>query len=316
MIDLRALSDPELEIIGPLFEQVFGHPISAAMLHWKYAQGRGESWTAWENSTLLMHCGAMFRTVLLQGQAVRAAQLMDSMATPKMATLRREGSPFALLIRHLIAQRLPSPDSPLRLVYGLPSGRAYRLHESLGLGQSAGAMVNLMFSPATDTGVRWSAINPADPSWLGAAQRSWQGMAADLRHLCVCEREPNYLKQRFLLHPERPYTLLLVQSRWLRRLCGLAVLRSSGNTAELLDVIAPLQQQAAVLAGVRAWMARSGHQSTSFLVSPPLAAHLGALAERCEPTQFRLIVSALLPEPVLAQLRDSWWFTGGDTEYR
>lgn len=316
MTVLRMLSEHELEVIGPLFEQVFGCPISRALLHWKYAQSRGESWTVWQDSKLVLHYGAMWRTVRVAGQPLRAAQLVDSMAAPKIGALRREGSAFAVLLRHLLTQRLPSPDCPQRLVYGLPSQRPCRLLELLGLGLTAGAMANLILTPAPDAGVRWSAIDPANPSWQATAQRCWEGMAADLRPQTVCERDPGYLHQRFVRHPEHRYTLLQVHSRWLRRPHGLAVLRASGHSAELLDLVAPLNQQAAVLAGVRAWMAHSGITSASFLASPPVAAHLGALVDRNEATEFRIMTNPFSPPALLDQVREGWWFTGGDTEYR
>lgn len=75
---IRRLQDEELVTLLPLFEEVFKHSISLELLKWKYADQRGESWVVEdENGRIVMHCGLGFRTVLIGGEKVQAAQLMD-----------------------------------------------------------------------------------------------------------------------------------------------------------------------------------------------------------------------------------------------
>jgi len=316
MIELRALGEAELEAIAPLFEHAFGYPASPALLRWKYAQGRGESWTAWEDGKLSLHIGAMFRQVALAGESIAGAQMMDLMALPKAAPLRRAASPFAQLMRHLLTQRLPRPGCPHRLVFGVSCYRARRLQEQLGLGRSAGKMSNLVLTPAAAAGLRWVELAADSPAWRPAANACWQAMAADLRHLAVGVRDADYYAHRFFAHPHCRYTVLLVQSRWLRRTLGLAVLRSHGNTTELLDVLAPLKNHEPVLAGVRAWLAGSGHAAASYLVSQAICAYLAPWADRVEPSEFHIMLNAYAAQRVHDRASERWWLTGGDTEYR
>lgn len=316
MSDIRALGDAELGLVQPLFRAVFGDDIGLPMLHWKYGQGRGSSWTLWQNGQLQVHCGLWPRSVCLQGEQAVAVQLVDLMAAPKQAGLTRQGSPFAQLMRHVLAL-LPGPGNPGGLAFGFPSARALRLGELAGVYTAVDDWQALTFlARVVSRGPRVVALR----SW-GHAEEAlvtllWGRMRAGLQDFAVGVRDMDYLRQRYLRHPDKSYQLLLVQSRWLRAPVGLLVLGPQAGGPELLDVICAPDDWSEVLLAGRGWLQGAGLKQMHLLLTSTFAAQLAPLADHCGPTEFRIMGNPFSPEESLCRLRQRWWLTGGDTDYR
>lgn len=316
MTTIRRLEDAELGVLAPLFAATFGAPISLDALRWKYAVGQGESWTAWDDDKLVLHCGVCFRDVRIAGRPARAMQLIDLMAPPKSVGLGRATSPFALLMRRIL-QASPHPEDPARIAFGFPGDRAMRLGERLGVYRSVGRFATLAFSPragAASTRTRVLAhLNGRERARVDAL---WSRMAADFGAAAIGVRDAAYLVRRYLARPEKRYLLLMIESRWLGRPLGLAAIRPDRPHAELLDVVGPRGCLPEVFAATRRWLAETGRESLSFLLSEPHATALAALADDCRETEFRVMANPFLRPDVLRQLENRWWLTGGDTDYR
>lgn len=315
-IRLTAAADMPQVLI--LFEEAFRHTISPAMLHWKYAEGRGQSWGAWDpDGRLLVHCGVFFRRALAAGRPVRAAQLGDLMASArKPSGLARQQSPFAGVIRELLAAQ-PCPENPDAICFGFPSDRAMRLGERIGVFTPIDRVFNLSFTPAAP---EWHADTCA-PLKLDAQNskildRLWSVMAADLSKQLVGVRDTAYLRWRYLEHPEHHYQLLLVRSHWLKRPLGALVIRGEGGERELMDIIAPLNNIPRLLKASREWLGRTGGQRLNLWLSSTYATRFAVLADSCEVLEFRIMANPLGPAAILERFHEAWWLTSGDTDYR
>ncbi|WP_374486111.1 hypothetical protein [Zoogloea sp.] len=317
-LEVRPAAATDAPQVRALFEEVFKHAISPAMLHWKYAEGRGQSWGAWEpDGTLLVHCGVFFRRALAAGQPVRAAQLGDLMASArKPSGLARQQSPFACMIRELLAAQ-PCPENPDAICFGFPSDRAMRLGERIGVFASIDRVFNLAFTPRQPEGH----ADSCTPVTLNARtcrtiDRLWSAMAADLPQQLVGVRDAAYLQWRYVEHPEHRYQLLLVRSRWLKRPLGVLVVRGEGEERELMDIVAPLRNIPRLLKASREWLARSGGQRLNLWLSSSFATRFAPLADSCEALEFRIMANPLGPAHILERFHEAWWLTSGDTDYR
>ena len=305
--------------IQPLFREVFGHELSPAMLHWKYAQGRGVSWGGWDSTgRLIVHCGLFSRTVLAGGQQRRIVQLGDLMAaTGGRGGLARRHSPFYQLVMPIIGG-LSTRENPDALAFGFPSDRAMRLGEHLGLFRTIDQMYELVFLPLPPRCCGYESIlaEKIDDTTERVLGRLWQQMAAGFSSGLIGVRDPAYLRHRYAHHPEYTYRCYLVCSFWLRRTIGAFIIKGEGASLEMMDIIAPLNQIASVIRAAREWLTASGsHQLTLWLAS----SHTALLADQAEsitPLEFRIMANPLTPADVLTRFDRRWWLTSGDTDYR
>lgn len=307
------------ERIRPLFREVFKVDIGPEMVRWKYGEGHGRSWGAWDaDGDLLVHCGVFYRRALAGGQLRRIAQLGDLMASPhKPGGLAREHSPFARLIRRLLAE-LPDERNPDALAFGFPSERAMRLGERLGVFAQIDQVHALGFDalPACASSDRIDTLHELGPQAARQFDRLWTAMAADLQDGLVGVRDAAYLRWRYFEHPENHYTCLVVRSRWLRRTLGVLFVKGSGAERELMDIIAPLPRIPRLLTAARHWLgATAGTRLTLWLASSH-AERFAPLAQSSAPLEFRIMANPLGPAWVLERFNRRWWLTSGDTDYR
>lgn len=318
---LRITAAPagEEDRIRPLFREVFKVDISPEMVGWKYGQGRGRSWGAWDaDDELVVHCGVFYRRALAGGTPRRIAQLGDLMASPhKPGGLTRGQSPFARLIRQLLVE-LPDASNPDALAFGFPSERAMRLGERLGVFAQIDQVHALSFTPLPGA---WNAdrVEPLpslSPRSAHLLDQLWSAMAADLQEGLVGVRDAAYLQWRYFEHPTHRYTCLLVRSPWLRRPIGVLVVRGDGAERELMDVIAPLAHFPRLIQAARRWLAQTGGDTLHLWLASTYAQRFAPLAQSCQPLEFRIMANPLGPAWVLEKFHHRWWLTSGDTDYR
>jgi hypothetical protein len=316
MITIRSLADDELALLQPLFLSVFGTPISLDLLQWKYARGRGSSWTIWQQNNLLLHCGVCWREVLLQGNRLRVAQLTDLMAAPKQSGLSRHEAPFTQLMHQLLAQ-LNLPDNPDAVAFGFPSARAMRLGEHAGVYCAVDHWMGLGFLPRQ---LRWGPRIREISTWSerdrAAVQAFWVAMQADMADFVVGVRDMAYVEHRYLKHPDKSYRLLMVESCWRRQPIGLVVVGPGQGEFELLDVICAWNDVPDALLAAQRWLHDIQGRRLTLNLTSHFAERLSKMADSCEPTDFKIMANPFSPQSTLQKLKHRWWLTGGDTDYR
>lgn len=317
---IRRLADDELGALQPMFEEVFKHPISLELLQWKYAGQRGESWVSADaNGSIVMHCGVSFRTVMLSGEKIQAAQLMDLMAPPKAKGLTRHASPFTTLMQEVLRNQ-PRPSNAGGVAFGFPSGRAMRLGEHMGVYLEVDRLMELEFAPksVSSGGARWRELLNIETSDKKVIDALWVEMAKDFLEFSIGVRDSIYLKHRYLDRPEKHYTLLLIEKKgfWRYKPIGLAAIGSDGDRRELLDIVCPRNNIQELIQIVQQWLTKSNIKALTFLLTERFAKPLASFASRCEFTQFRIMGNPFSPASTNARLDRRWWLTGGDTDYR
>ena len=315
---VRHIPYGEIEVIRPLFRQVFGSDISESMLAWKYGQDEGVSYGAFLGDSLLAHCGVFYRSVLAEGRQRRIGQLGDLMALPgSYGGLSRKKSPFALLIQQVLAE-LPSETNPDGLGFGFPSDRAMRLGERLGLFASIDQIWQLTFSPLSLSWFsdRCKTLQPSNGDFFAVVNDLWQKMADKLGGDLIGVRDAAYLLRRYFRHPLNHYKCYLVTSRWRGRPLGVFILRLNGGQCELMDIIAHPDMIPRVLRTARQQLKSWGLDAMNLWLTEYHAKALHGLAQSCQKMEFRIMANPFSFGGKPEHFAHRWWLTSGDTDYR
>lgn len=316
------LGETQWPALEQLFGQVFGHALDRRLTAWKYGPGRGLSVAVLDGSNpdaprAIAHCGLMFRDILVQGAAARAAQITDLMVAPQeRGRLSRQASPFARVVRLALEQLGTelNPGNPEHIVYGFPSGRAMRLGEHLGLFREIDQVHELRWQPRVAR--LPSRIDTAGPELREAVDRLWAAMRQDLSTALVGVRDADYFSARYLQHPTQRYIVCIVRSRWLGRPQAVLALRSTEQGLELSDWVAPLRHLPVVVEAARAMAAELASPVLFTWMTRRWLDRLAPDAQWMRPTEFRILCRADTPDAQLDAWRDHWWLTPGDTDYR
>lgn len=299
--------------IATLFHEVFGHTLSPQFWHWKYGDGRGNAVIARRDGALVAHYGGMIRQILLQGQPDWALQIGDVMVHPQeRGVLTRQG-PFFLTAA--TSAELYGP-----LGYGFPTERAMRVAEKMGLYARAGSLAQVAWKPSSPrvrwrTRVRHLALD-APASDRKKVDLLWAQMADDLRDSAVGVRDWHYIAHRYLGHPHHAYDVLLVGRRLGGAGVGVLVLRRHADACELLDVIGPLAHMATLVDQARRLTAQWGRPRLYGWISRNYVQcwlDTGAVEEALD---IQIPTSCWTADARADVLRERWWLTAGDTDFR
>lgn len=124
-LTLRPCGGGDLAALSALFEERFGHPLSAEEWEWKYRRlpGEGRSLVAvGPGGRLLAHAGALRLPAVWRGGEGGIWQLTDFVGTTGGGGLR---SALVVLGRHLLTGLAGPGDAPW--IFGFPSPRHFRL---------------------------------------------------------------------------------------------------------------------------------------------------------------------------------------------
>lgn len=322
------LSLPDSADVRALFESVFGSVMSAALWHWKYADGRGVAVGARApDGALQAHCGGTRRVVLDGGQPIQAVQAGDMMVSPQGRSQLSHRGPFGL-ITDAFLDRHVGYDAAHLICFGFPNERHMRLGERLGIYTRMDEVLELLW-PVPTAAASWLArsrrpfgmapLHWADPTSTDRLNRLWAVMAADLRDCVVPQRDADWWRHRYANHPEHDYRCFWVYSRWTRRTLGVVALKvgHSAQPWELMDWLAPLDRAALMVQAACQVAGQAGAPAVmgwfSRRVVQQIKATQGAAQHACS---VGLNTSRHRPGPGVERFLDRWWLTGGDTDFR
>lgn len=220
-----------------LFEQVFGHSMSEAQWHWKYADTplRGTLLRK-RGSEPVAFFGGMSRRFVYQGRDYLGVQNGDVMVRPdQRAVFSRRGALYQVA-SHFFGHHV-GPRADYAFAFGFPSLRHFDLGTKLGLYEMAGRLLELRWEPrpvSRHWSWRWDQVEH-----LPAAEidRLWLQMQGSWPALFLPVRDSARWNYRYLQRPEIQYTLLLVRSRWTRKPLAALALRQHGEHVEWLDYV-------------------------------------------------------------------------------
>lgn len=314
---LSHIDETRFSAFAGLFHTVFGQVMTPELWHWKYGAGRGCSVAAWRGDQLTAHYGGNLRRVLAFGQPLRALQVCDAMVEPReRGVMTKTGAMFQVTAAFL---ELYQGLAGIPLAFGFPNRRAMRLGERLGFYTEVGALVELRWPPLSRRprlATRLAYLDPNSPADREGVERLWFAMARDLVGGIVGVRDWEYLRYRYLDHPQRHYELLWVTSRFSGRPVGLLVLRREDDAVALTDLVAPLRHLPALLVQARRLTGLWGKASLYGWITRQHARHFSTPDLLSRDIDVSIPTNTWVPQPFPPdRLRDRWWLMCGDTDF-
>lgn len=303
-----------------LFKNCFGHEMSPAHWNWKYAEGRGQAVGVWQGKELIAHYGGTTRDILMFGQPRKGLFPCDVMVKQEgRGSLSRKGPLFLASASFLESHQGYGKMHTVAL--GFPNKRACAVASHLGLHyhDEVDHMLEIGWAPRPCRPQVWTELKKLSRDTRYSKEvtdRLWREMSRDFSAGLIGVRDWNYLKYRYIDHPDKHYEICLVRNRMGRRPRGVIVYHLQERDCELLDIIAPLKEipalieQARKIAGCQGadrlycWIA-AGY-SHLFESTEGQARDLGISIPACLWTE----------GPPLEQIRQRCWLMGGDTDFR
>lgn len=312
------------EAMRALFQEIFGHPMSAAHWQWKYATGLGQAVALLDGEDqLVAHYGGLTRPVRAFGERVLACQVCDVMVAPRARrSLARRGPMFNLAASFLEGQI--GWGLRHQIGFGFPSARHHGAADRLGLYEAVDRVVELSWParpgplPARLRRVNLHHGRLSAPA-VARIERLWAAMAAGLRERVLGERNADWVQWRYLDRPELQYELHWVLSPWLRRPLGLLVLRRREDALELLDLIGPLPRFGLLVQAARQLAHAAGLPLLRLWITASQRGLFQSADPQHEPTEKNLHIDvpacAHTPGPAPAVYRGRWFLMAGDADF-
>ncbi len=313
---VRPVLPNDAQSVLRLFNEVFGHEMSAQHYQWKYVEGHGYGVVAEKSGEIVGHYGGVLRDILAFGAPGRAYQILDVMVDAKERAVLTRNGPFAMMASSF-AEQAACIHAPYG--FGFPTGRHMQLAERIGLYSEVGRIVELSWPagsrwPRPDT--RLTAVYENNPGALRDIDLLWRKMAVDYRDALICVRDADHVRHRFLRHPDRQYHVLLVRRRLGRGVLGALVLRRDDEKLILVDLIARQADYGLMIDQARRIATRLGHEQLIFWVTENFSELFAATGADSERLDIHVPASVWIDVPQLEKVKNNWWLTAGDTDFR
>lgn len=297
--------------IRGLFEEVFKTPISKELLDWKYAGGRGYNIVFLDSdNTITGHAGAIFRDVINRGEKIKAPQMADLMVSSKRQSgLSTKTSPFYQICDKYISI-LTTEQNKNGLTFGFPSKRAMSAGKKMGLFVSVELIYELRFGKMTKKIGSPSAIPIKTGDMRGVVDRFWEYMRRDFCEEILGSRDFEYINYRYLQRPEISYGYYAIRSGWLKRLIGFVVIREFEDALEIMDIVCEKKRMRECIIALQSVSAND--KNLRVWLVERYAKKFEKYASAVVKTEFEILANPIGAD----RIRNSWWLTSGDTEYR
>lgn len=313
-VTIRDVRAEDFNAVRYLFEKVFAQPLSRAFWEWKYA-ANGVAVIAYLGDTPVAHYGGQFRDVWFQGQQVRCIQGVDIMVdSAARGTLKRFGM-YYLIATHFLNEHI-GYGGTVEFGYGFPNARIMRLSEYLGIQTSVGEILELRWKAEESMASKSKNFDWSNTHHQEIADNLDQAMRASLPHAIVGVRDFQYLKYRYFDNPNFSYDLALCFNESNTSCVGMIVYRIEHDMLLILDLIGKVSTFPNLITQARAIAVM---HSISRVVAWLPKHHVGIL----DGTQPEIVeLNVFIPTSVCTQgpdpqkLRNKWWLSAGDTDFK
>ena len=314
--DVTAANGAEMRA---LFAEIFGKPMSEALWHWKYREGSSQGLGVWDGDKLVAFYGGIGADIVCDGRAARAVQICDVMVLPSVRNHVRGQSPFFLATKTFI-ERYIGYNRIYLLGYGFPNDRHLLLAQRLGLYGSVGGMCELTLTPtARRLGDRLLFIEPLTLDNFDRCapllDSLWQRMQASMPEAILVRKQAEWLKRRYLQHPEHQYCCWLWRHRLTGKPFALAVVKLESHRALVMDVVATAADFAKAVRLTAIRTAREQSTPIVFWLSAAWQQRFGLDALPAQQLPISTPTNIWREGPAPAELQDRWCLTAGDSDF-
>jgi len=225
--------------INKLFNTVF-HKDHTKIWKWKFRHSDVNPciFLAYQENDLVAQYAGIPRYFQYMAQPIHGIQICDIMVHPKARLQMKTDGVFSSVTKTFLEEYV-GKDKRFKIAYGFPNLRHLKLAIRLGIYEE---VIPLLRLRSTDLTLRPHSRSPAkklkdyDPAVFTSV---WEEMDKSFYGSVLGRRDFPYANWRYLRHPSNKYLFLGLQSRWLKKVRGIAVLVIQNNTATLIDIICP-----------------------------------------------------------------------------
>lgn len=302
-----------------LFAAVFApNALSAGHWHWKYGNGRGLGMAAWSGGEMVAFYGGLPRMVSFKGRPTRAMQIVDVMVrADQRGILRREGAFFQTTATFIEAYVGYGTEIPFG--FGFPTVRHLKVAELLGFYRAVDQLHELTWPCRPGPGDWRYRLQPFDRMTLGrearALDRLWDAMHLSLPEAILGVRDWEYIRHRYVEHPEKNYDYLILRWTLTGAPLALLVLAAEGETWHLRDYVGDIRRLPVAIALLgRAGISR-GYSTLSAWITASQRARFPVVGCRDRALDIVIPHNIWTRGPSLDEVRGNWWLMGGDTDF-
>ena len=315
----RVARSTDAEAICGLFRKVFKEEMTLAHWRWKYERDLSRAIVVYRDKQLVAHYGGVGTRILLEGKTSTAIQVTDLMVDPQVRNAVRSNSPFYLSAKKFL-ESFVGFDKPFLLGYGFPSGRAMDLSEKLGLFMPVGNMWEARWPVKQDQYLDVKNLLTLDKNNFHSYEKTinslWKKFSHHFSNHYICDKNADYFKWRFLLHPSKKYSIHIVPGRLTKVPKAIFVLRHDQNKKSMLmDILCSSLDLEKI---IKLALGMSAHKGSSQVItwhSDSFKKVFSVLSSVQEPLAIKIPanIGSVGPDPELQ--KNKWWFMPGDTDY-
>jgi len=317
-LEVRFVNPEDASHIRALFKKIFNEEMSEAHWHWKYQRPQSEAVVVYKEDQLLAHYGGVGTDIKLEGKDSTAMQITDLMVDPDARHGVRSRSPFYLSGKKFLESTVGF-DNDYLLSYGFPSERAMGLSVKLGFFTPVGRMLEVKWevsSCSTSFLEKTVLINKTNfDEYAVKINDLWGQFQKLFTEKIICRKDAEFFKWRYLEHPSKEYTILMILNRITGSPIGLLVCRAEKERVFLMDLLGSSLNLSKLIGHALAITTREKHSvlatwcsdtfKNEFSVSGAVQRELPVLIPACTATKG--------PSPETQ--KNMWWFMPGDTDY-
>ena len=312
---LATVRREQLPALHALRKSSSGKPLTEAMWQWKYRDAERWGIGAWDGDELVAFCGGAPRLISYFGQPATALQLVDALTSPMPADVLAGPAPLQMAAA-TFAEQVGDGKAHLLDFGFIDSGRLLQL-EPLELYAQADSMTELRWPALAGLPNPRLVARPLAESNAAIVDRLWLEMKRSLQGSIAGVRDWSHLRGRYLAHPIKPYSVLLVRRRWRGSVVGVVVLRDRQEQGvELVDFVAPPERFSELLEVGRRFAGRLGRSAVFTWITTSHADLLAGNGGRGNPLDLVISTSVGPASPAPEEIRGHWWLMAGDTDFR
>ena len=316
---VRSLEKNQMTEMLDLFKHTFHHDMTPTLWRWKYGSNASRAIGVWRENKLVAHYGGIGRNILFFGQPQTAVQIGDVMVdASERGALTRKG-PFFLMAATFL-ERYIGYNKPYLVGFGFPNERAMKVAERLELYAEVGHMIEYSWKPLSKFPLWRTRLYLIDHHRIkfetAAIDECWQHMAEDLQEAIVGVRDWEYLKHRYLEHPQQQYRIVLVRNRLSGRARGILILRFDPEGCEIVDLIASLAEIPLLITHARRLAGIHGAIRVFCQITENFTSYFAKTGGTQRNANIHIPASAWSNGPTPETLKNRWWLMSGDKDFR
>lgn len=307
--NIKKVEESYKDRLTVLFKEVFKEDISTKFWDWKYQNSKHNLMLVDNNDNVLGHYGGMYRALVVFGKLVDSVQVCDTMiaksargGTGKKSRLYRLTSEF--IDQSMVKSRCYD------LVYGFPHKRVMKAAEILNIYTKTDSMVECNWDAKENNTINRVQI---DSKYSVDIDSLWNTMKDQFKDRIIGCRDFKYLEYRYINHPKYNYEIYgIVEDR---KLSGVIIGRKDGNIFRLMDIVSSNKKYELCISLAKDIAHKLECEKVVFWITNSASDDFKDIVNECRDIDVSIATSEVGNSYKIADIKDKWWLTAGDSDF-